>query len=56
MLEQQKKMWGYTTIIDYKKLHVKEFIVLITRSNKIIDNRTMETILLNDINGLCFDE
>ena len=55
-LEENNKIWGYTTIVDYKKLNVKEFVILIKRSNKIIDEKTIETIFLNDLNGLCFDE
>lgn len=55
-LEDNKKIWGYTTVFDYKKFQVKEFIILIKRSNKIIDEKTLEMILINDVNGLCFDD
>lgn len=43
-LEQNKKIWGYFTVTDDKKLEQKRFIILIKRSTEPVDDAIQKII------------
>ena len=44
-LEKNKTIWGYNTIIDPEKVNLKEYFLLIKRTNKPIEKEKLEMIL-----------
>ena len=43
-LEESKEIWGYYTVVDEEKLHLKRFIILIKRSTEPVDNAIQKII------------
>ena len=45
-LEEKQVIWGYTTIIDQNKRGYKQFVILIKRSNKVINDSLMDQFVI----------
>ena len=44
-LEQKKFIWGYTTVVDEKKIEQNHFVIMAKKSSKKIDEKTVDLIV-----------
>ncbi len=52
-LEESNMIWGYSTIIDEQKMGLKHFVLLVKRSNRKIEEETIDQIISRKIEELC---
>ncbi len=51
-LEQNRLIWGYTAIVDEKKNDLKHYTLLIKRTTKKLDEKTVDTIISRKIEDI----
>ena len=51
-LEKNNTIWGYVAIVDNEKLNKKSFVILIKRTNKPIEDKTVNTIINQELQKL----
>ncbi len=51
-LEKNKTIWGYTVVLDHKKLAKERFVMLIKRSNKPLSEKFLDQIISRDIENI----
>jgi DNA-binding Lrp family transcriptional regulator len=54
-LEKNNTIWGYSTVYDEKKMGLKHFMLMVKRSNKKIDEQTIDQIISRKVEDFALD-